>query len=253
MKIAEQPTLYEIKHALFIQPHPDDNEIGAGGTIALLRKHGIKVSGITVTKGEGGSSDPGLTPEDIAEIRKKEASEAMKCLDMIDLGNLGYRELTICNHEQLVKDLVALFRKLQIDAVFTVDPELRNECHPTHLQVGKAVSEAFMRCGVVHYPLEEPPHIDAYTPKLLGYYFTNRASVLSNIDEVMDQKMHAMMAHHSQMYPSLIEAVYQMGETNALGYDFRYGEPLRILSPVMMHSFAIPEVILDRIAVSIFS
>lgn len=252
MRIAEQTTMDQIKHALFIQPHPDDNEIGAGGTIALLRKHGVKVYGLTITKGEGGSSDIHLTPEDITHMRAKEAQLAMERLDMVNLGNLGYDELTTLNHEQLVKQLVQILRELQVDAVFTVDPELKNEFHPTHLQVGKAVCEAFMRCGVVHFPLDESAHEHAYTPKLLGLYFTNSATVISNIDEVMDTKLYAMQAHESQMTPQLIASVYQMGETNAMGYEFKYGEPLRILNSVLMHSFAVPKAILTMEPITIY-
>ena len=37
------PKLEDIQSALFIQPHPDDNEIGAGGTMAYLTHRGIPV------------------------------------------------------------------------------------------------------------------------------------------------------------------------------------------------------------------
>ena len=40
-KICEPPKLSSIKKALFIQPHPDDNQIGAGGTIAMLIDSGV--------------------------------------------------------------------------------------------------------------------------------------------------------------------------------------------------------------------
>lgn len=252
MKQIDMINLQDIRHALFIQPHPDDNEIGAGGTIAVLRKHGVKVYGLSVTKGEGGSSDPTLSPHDIAEQRDKEASKAMACLDVQNLGNLGYHELTMLDHERLVKQLVLLFRELQVDAIFTVDPILKNELHPTHIQVAKAVGEAFQRCGVVHYPLDYQQHQKVYSPKLLGYYFTGNANVIVNITDVMEQKIAAVQAHKSQIDATLLANIYQMAQTNAMGYDFLYAEPLRLLSPVQTHAFAVPEKTLELLPIQVF-
>ncbi|QIK69236.1 hypothetical protein G7062_02555 [Erysipelothrix sp. HDW6C] len=48
------PKFDDITSALFIQPHPDDNEIGAGGMMAKLVDKGIPVYSLTVTKGDGG-------------------------------------------------------------------------------------------------------------------------------------------------------------------------------------------------------
>lgn len=62
------PKLDEIKSALFIQPHPDDNEIGAGGTIAYLTQKGIPVYGLTVTEGRGGSQT--IEPEELGKFAK---------------------------------------------------------------------------------------------------------------------------------------------------------------------------------------
>lgn len=252
MKLIDIPNLYEMRHALFIQPHPDDNEIGAGGTIAVLRKHGVKVYGLTITKGEGGSSDPKLSPHDIAEQREKEANKAMACLDVQNLGNLGYHELTMLDHERLVKQLVLLFRELQIDAIFSVDPELKNELHPTHIQVARAVSEAFQRCSVVHYPLDYQQHPKVYSPKLLGYYFTGKANVMVNITDVMERKIAAVQAHESQIDAALLANIYQMAQTNAMGYDFPYAEPLRLLSPAQTHAFAVPEKTLALLPVQVY-
>ncbi len=61
------PKFDDITSALFIQPHPDDNEIGAGGMMAKLVDKGIPVYSLTVTKGDGGSDV--YSPEELAEIR----------------------------------------------------------------------------------------------------------------------------------------------------------------------------------------
>lgn len=246
------PTLNQIESALFIQPHPDDNEIGAGGTIALLRKNGIKVYGLTVTKGEGGSSNRTLTSDEITKIRKAEANEAMKILDMINLGNLGYCEMTSIDHNQLVKDIVSILRDTKVDAVFTVDPQLKDELHPTHIQVGNAVSEAFMRCGILHFPADCKVHDDAYTLKILGYYMTDCATTVVNISDVMEMKFNAVKAHKSQIDEALTSAIYELALSNSEGFEFQYAEPLRLLDPLHTHCFSISSKIFNREPVSIY-
>jgi LmbE family N-acetylglucosaminyl deacetylase len=47
--LRKPPKLKGIKKALFIQPHADDNQIGAGGMMALLADSGAEVYELTVT------------------------------------------------------------------------------------------------------------------------------------------------------------------------------------------------------------
>ena len=97
------PKLEDIQSALFIQPHPDDNEIGAGGTMAYLTHRGIPVYGLTVTEGRGGSKT--IEPEELGKIRKIEAQNAMDVLGVVNLGCLGYHDNRPIIHETLVKSL----------------------------------------------------------------------------------------------------------------------------------------------------
>lgn len=247
------PSLKNVKTALFIQPHPDDNEIGAGGTMALLRRQGTDVYGLTVTEGRGGSDDPNITPEMLGDIRKEEAHEAMKRLDVIDLGNLGYHDQNPIVPEKLVEDIVRVIRKIKPDIIFTVDPRLENEMHPVHLQVGQAVSEAFMRSGQIYYPFHENySHLDAHKVKNIGFYFTNEGNTIADISDVIDMKINAMKAHETQMSEQLIEICRFLNQTTAQKYDFEYGEELKILSSDHTHCFAFPKAIINQIPIQIF-
>ncbi len=55
---------------LAIHAHPDDVEILAGGTLALLAKRGHEITVATFTAGDCGSQD--LGPEEIAAVRRRE-------------------------------------------------------------------------------------------------------------------------------------------------------------------------------------
>ena len=46
--LCSPPDLSKAKRVLFVQPHPDDNEIGAGGTMAWLVSLGVEVWELTV-------------------------------------------------------------------------------------------------------------------------------------------------------------------------------------------------------------
>jgi N,N'-diacetylchitobiose non-reducing end deacetylase len=64
----------QVKSVLCVQPHPDDNEIGMGGTIKVLSNLGIKISYCTVSKGKGGSNE--LSSKELVELRQIELKEA---------------------------------------------------------------------------------------------------------------------------------------------------------------------------------
>lgn len=60
---------------LAIGPHPDDVEIGMGGTILALRAQGYEVAVCDLTNGEP-------TPVGTPERRAREAAEAARLLDI---------------------------------------------------------------------------------------------------------------------------------------------------------------------------
>ena len=203
LKAIAYPTIDDIKSALFIQPHPDDNEIGAGGTMIKLVQKGIPVYGLTVTEGRGGSNI--YTPEELAEIRKIEADESMKITGVKNLGCLGYHDNNPIIHKKLVEDLVKVIREIKPDAIFTVDDKLENELHPVHLAVGKAVREAFFRSGQAYYPFEDGiKHEDSHTCRIIGFYFTEDENTIIDITDVYPQKRQAILAHKSQVNEKLM-------------------------------------------------
>lgn len=244
--IIEYPQIKDIHCALFIQPHPDDNEIGAGGTMAVLVQKGIPVYGLTVTEGRGGSQI--YAPEELAEIRKKEAAEAMKTLGVINLGCLGYHDSNPIIHEKLVEEIVTIIRQIRPDAIFTVDAHLPNEMHPVHLQVGKAVEEAFMRAGQTYYPFHENKrHEDAYAPAIIGFYFTQDENTIVDVTEVYELKKQAIMAHQSQIDQATMQLYDQIFQAVSLDHPGKIVERLKLLKSIHTHCFFLPEFLKKQI------
>ena len=67
----------EPKRALVIGAHPDDNEFGAGGTIARLAAQGWDITFIIATNGNKGSHDPSMSSFRLSEIREQEQRAAV--------------------------------------------------------------------------------------------------------------------------------------------------------------------------------
>lgn len=248
LSLLSYPKIEDIKSALFIQPHPDDNEIGAGGLMCLLSQKGIPVYGLTITQGRGESLDPSLTPEACGKLRQKEANEAMKITHTINLGDLGYHDQNPFTHEKLVEDLVKVIRQVRPQALFTVDDALKNEMHPIHIQVGKAVKEAFMRSGQFCYPYHEQiVHEDAFSPEIIGFYFTDDENTIVDISEVYEQKLQAIKAHHSQIDEATIQLYDQIFAFHASDTPYKRIESYKLLSRVHTHCFALPKSLQTKI------
>src|SRR4051812_49491399 len=67
---------------LVIATHPDDAELGAGGSILLLKAQGARVGVLDLTDGEP-------TPYGSPEIRRRETEAATAVLGLDWRGNLG--------------------------------------------------------------------------------------------------------------------------------------------------------------------
>lgn len=79
-ELLEAPKLTECRKVLCIQPHPDDNEVGMGGIIALLADRGCELHYVTVTDGRLGDQNSPLTSKELAEVRKQEAEASGRLL-----------------------------------------------------------------------------------------------------------------------------------------------------------------------------
>lgn len=104
---------------LSIHAHPDDMEILAGGTLALLSQRGHSITVVTMTPGDKGSRRH--TPEEIAEIR---GGEARRAAAMIGAAYLcaEFRDLAIFNDDASRKRVVEVLRRTRPDVILTSSP-----------------------------------------------------------------------------------------------------------------------------------
>lgn len=124
---------------LVIAVHPDDAELGAGGTIAKYVKEGKKVGIVDLTRGELGSRGT-------AETRMVESEKAGEILGLSIRENLSFRDGFFKNDEEHQKKLIQVIRKYRPEIVITNAFEDR---HPDHGRASKLVNDALFLSGLI--------------------------------------------------------------------------------------------------------
>lgn len=198
---------------LAIGPHPDDVELGCGGTLAKLAGMGRRVGILHLTCGEAGTRG---TPE----VRREEATRAaaalgVSALEFLDCGDGGLR--TGSAEEDAV---IEVLRRLRPSLVLAPPPADR---HPDHGRGHDLVMAACFYSGLARRSSElGAPH----RPGRVFSYMLHDDFVPSFVVDVTDswpQKMAALNAYESQFFtraaPSTATAV--SGE----------GDPTKVASP----------------------
>jgi LmbE family N-acetylglucosaminyl deacetylase len=104
---------------LAIHAHPDDVEILAGGTLALLASRGHEITIATMTPGDCGSKE--LGPEEIARVRRLEAANSAALIGARYLC-VEMRDLAIFNDDASRRRITLVLRKTRPQLVLTASP-----------------------------------------------------------------------------------------------------------------------------------
>jgi LmbE family N-acetylglucosaminyl deacetylase len=143
-----------------IHAHPDDAEILAGGTLALLSQLGHEITIVTMSAGDCGSAQYG--PEEIVSIRKREATDAA---DVIGASYhwAGFRDMSIFSDDTSRRTVTALLRDLCSDIVLTAAP---SDYLCDHEATSQLVRDACFAASIPNYstPSKQPalaaiPHL----------------------------------------------------------------------------------------------
>lgn len=104
---------------LSIHAHPDDMEILAGGTLALLADQGHHITVVTMTPGDKGSNT--LSPDEIAAVRREEGRKAAAIIGA-DYLCAEFRDLEIFNDNASRRRVTEVLRITRPDIVLTSSP-----------------------------------------------------------------------------------------------------------------------------------
>ena len=221
---------------LAIGAHPDDVELGVGGTLLLLADQGYRVCILDLTRGEAGSR--GTVKE-----RMKEADKAAGLLEVDDRYNAELPDGGLTNSTEQQRKLIPFIRALRPAVILC---HRRNDRHPDHRTARDLVRDANFFSGVASIATDEGPYrapfIYYYNP-----YFDDDAApdIVMDVSEVFEDKLKALEAYKSQLFNPAFEGpdtrvsseeFWEAIRTRAAYWGSRigaeYGEPLYVDGPL---------------------
>lgn len=178
------------KSVLIVASHPDDAEIGMGGTIASLQASGISVALIDLTNGEP-------TPYGTPEKRKLESEAASSILKIKFRETLNIKNREIFDTIENRKLLASAIRKYRPEVLFLPYWE---DGHPDHINASALGVAARFYAKLSNTDIAGEPY---YPRKMLHYFCTHirpklTPSFLFDISKHIDQKIAAVSAYKSQ-------------------------------------------------------
>jgi LmbE family N-acetylglucosaminyl deacetylase len=130
-----------MKRVLLISAHPDDMEIGMGGTAAKLAQGGHSLGSVVITDGRRSPDPDSIGPDAMARLRKEEGEKACVALGISETHFLGFESLgTDAAVQQATEKLADIIKRFEPSEVFTLHPEL--DRHPSHRAAGKVTLDA---------------------------------------------------------------------------------------------------------------
>ena len=136
-------------HLMGIWPHPDDEAYLSAGLMARMADAGRRVTVLTLTRGEKGTSDPAdFDQPHFAARRERELRASLAELGVDDVTVLDYRdgECDLVDHEAAIAGITEQIDALRPDVVITFGPDGITG-HRDHRIVSAWVTEAWRRVG----------------------------------------------------------------------------------------------------------
>jgi bacillithiol biosynthesis deacetylase BshB1 len=174
---------------LVFAPHPDDAELGMGGTIVKLIAQGHKVHIVDMTNGEP-------TPFGSVETRAKESAAAAKVLG-VERTLLGLKNREVVHDLASRHKTAAVIRQHQADWLFVPYPL---DAHPDHMAVSRICEDARFDAKLTKCAIPGQP---CYPKRIIYYFCTHlRMNFTPNfcidISDTIDRKIESLKCYPSQ-------------------------------------------------------
>jgi LmbE family N-acetylglucosaminyl deacetylase len=165
-----------------LAPHPDDEVLGCGGTLALMNKKEAKSTVVFLTSGEKLQQSSSRA---IAAERKKEARQASRLLGCLEPLFLDFPDSEITKYSAEIADtLSGLIEKNRPDILFSPSPIDYHEDHLATSRIAFNVCSSFRSTTLVFYEI----------------YSTTRFNHLTDITQVVEEKKRVIRNYRSSLY-----------------------------------------------------
>lgn len=179
---------------LVLAAHPDDAELGCGGTIAKEVSLGRKVGVIDFTRGELGTRGT-------VQTRDQESQDSARILGLSVRENLNFRDGFFQNDETHQRDVIRIIRKYQPEIV------IANATYDRHPDHGKGSSLSFDSCfyaGLTKIETKDNGVIQsAWRPKLLYHFIQSQMippDFVVDVSDFWETKMKSIRAFKTQFH-----------------------------------------------------
>ncbi|MEK6591405.1 MAG: bacillithiol biosynthesis deacetylase BshB1 [Nitrospinota bacterium] len=207
---------------LCIGAHPDDVEIGMGGSILNFKSDGFTVGILDITDGEP-------TPVGSHEKRIQESIRAKELLSIdervtLDLPNRYLKD----SPEGRIKiaEVIRLFKPRILFIPYWID------AHPDHIEASLLSDAARFTAKLTRTEMKGEP----FYPQKVFYFFCThlkmqvKPSFIIDISTYIDKKMEAILSYKSQFYEQgrenkAVQRVRDMGRHWGMLIGREYGEP----------------------------
>ena len=173
-----------MKSVLVISAHPDDMEIGMGGTVAKLTENNHVVSAI-LTDGRRAPNPSAMSENRMAELRQEESKRASAILGIRETIFLNFESLS--NQNDVTQKLIEVINIVDPEQIFTLHPEL--DRHASHRNTGKITLDALNQSKL--------KNVEVWAYEVWGLF--NSWDRFEDITHHMDKKLQAIAKHQSQL------------------------------------------------------
>jgi LmbE family N-acetylglucosaminyl deacetylase len=218
-----QHNLQIVNNIILVSAHPDDMEIGMGGTAAKLAQSGANLISIVLTDGRRSPNPMHLAPETMAAIRKQEGERAAKALGLAESIFCDLQDLKSAdNCERAQEKLRDLIAETQPSEVYVLHPEL--DRHQSHRVSGKIAMETVRELSI---------HCTVWAYEVWGLFPT--WDRFEDISSTIGKKIQAIQEHKSQVASiPYAEGVTGLNRWRAIFTDPDESEPGCVFAEVFL-------------------
>lgn len=209
---------------LVIAAHPDDAEIGVGGTLLRSKQQGLATGVLDLTTGEP-------TPHGSLEIRARETSAASRLLQLDWRDNLGLANRSLEPTLAARRRLAEVFRLARAKIILA---PYWQDVHPDHVTASQLVDAARFWAKLSKSDMAGDPH---WPPKVYYYFSVHLRihpppSFVIDISEQIDAKMQSIRCYESQFvtgraqdHPTALDDIRDRARYWGWSIGTKYGEP----------------------------
>ena len=187
--------------------HPDDIELGCGGTLIKLVDAGRSVVLVDMVRGE-------LATRGTVETRREEAAHAAAIIGAAARENLGLEDGNVRVSDEAKRKVAEVIRTYRPHMVLIPYCEDR---HPDHIHTSQLVYDATYLAGLKRYETDHPNYRPAKVVHYMGWYEFEPTYIV-DISAQRDRKMEAIHAYTTQFTAK--DGAYEQTVLTSPGYHW---------------------------------